>query len=140
MERIRPIPDIEYEVALLKYIQVKGEIRPFLKATGIDLKRLSQTVDRLLDEGYLKKEGKKLSLTERGKTRHSALNMQLSRKGIYAHLLPDYSVRREAMDPKDLYIPKYMFKKGGGHFSNSYVLGRSDESSGDNELPYKHDK
>ena len=44
------------------------------------------------------------------------------------------------MSIADTYIPKYMFKRGGGHFSNSYVLGRSDESSGDEESTFKHDK
>ena len=140
MERNRPIPDFEYEVALIQFIRKKGEIRPFLKATGNDMERFTHTIDRLLGKGYVLKDGHKLILSERGQSYFLELNRMLGRKGMYTQFLPDYSVRKEQMNKTDIYVPKYMFKRGGGHFSNSYVLGRSGESSGDNESTFKHDK
>ncbi len=140
MERNRPIPDTEYEIALLQYILVKGEIRPFLKATGNDVARLSRTIDEFLAKGYLERDGNSLSLSNRGMAYHKALNKKLGRRGMYAFILPEYSAKIPQMEKTEIYIPKYMFKRGGGHFSNSYVLGRSGESSGDKESTFKHDK
>lgn len=130
---IRPIPDIEYELALLKYIYSRGDVRSFLKASSNDVARLCTIVDHLLDEGYLVKEGQRLQLTDKGKVHVADLNKKLDRKGLYGWLLPDYSVRREQKELTDIYLPQYLYKKGGGHFSNSCVLGRSGESSGDRE-------
>lgn len=140
MERNRPIPDIEYEVALMQFIHTRGEIRPFLKATGKDMVRFTRTIDHLVAEGFVFAEGRKLSLTGKGVSRLVSLNKELGRKGIYTQVLPDYLARKAQMSIDDVYIPKYMFKRGGGHFSNSYVLGRSGESSGDKESTFKHDK
>ena len=140
MERNRPIPDIEYEVALMQFIHARGEIRPFLKATGKDMVRFTRTIDHLVAEGIVFAEGRKLSLTGKGVSRLVSLNKELGRKGIYTQVLPDYLARKAQMSIDDVYIPKYMFKRGGGHFSNSYVLGRSGESSGDEESTFKHDK
>ena len=140
MAERRPIPDIEYELALLQYIRTKGDVRPFLKASGNDIKRLFKVVEKLLSCGYVCKEGKELLLSEEGCSYLAALNKQLYRKGLYGSFLPDYSARRVQMSIADTYIPKYMFKRGGGHFSSSYVLGRSGESSGDEESTFKHDK
>ena len=140
MAERRLIPDIEYEVALLQYIRTKGDVRPFLKASGNDTKKLFIVVEKLLSCGYVCKDDKRLMLSEKGCGYLAALNKQLGRKGLYGCFLPDYSSRRVQMSIADTYIPKYMFKRGGGHFSNSYVLGRSDESSGDEESTFKHDK
>ena len=140
MAEIRPIPDIEYELALLQYIRNKSDVRPFLKASGNDTKRLFAVVEKLLSCGYVCKEGKRLLLSKDGCGYLAALNKQLGRKGMYGNFVPDYSARRVQMGIADTYIPKYMFKRGGGHFSNSYVLGRSGESSGDEESTFKHDK
>lgn len=140
MVEIRPIPDIEYELALLLYIHNKGEVRPFLRATGNDMKRLCSTVDRLIDTGIVERQGLKLLLTDMASEYINVLNKHLGRKGLYSYLIPDYTVRRVQMKATDTYIPKYMIQRGGSLFSNSLVRGRSDESSGDNETPFKHNK
>ena len=132
----RPIPDIEYELALMQYISVRGDVRSFLKASGNDVVRLCSTVDLLIEDGFVCKEGKKLKLTESGKNHLMSLNKKLGRKGLYSDVLPDYSVRKKQMKVTDTYVPKYMYKRGGGHFSYSYVLGRSGESSGDKESTF----
>lgn len=116
---IRPIPDIEYELALMQYISVRGDVRSFLKASGNDVPRLCSTVDQLIEHGFVCKEGKKLYLTEKGKKQLMSLNKELDRRGLYSEILPDYSVRRKQMKVTDTYVPKYMYKRGGGHFSNS---------------------
>lgn len=137
---IRPIPDIEYKLALLQYIHSRGDVRSFLKASGNDIARLCTTVDLLVAGGYVVKEGKQLLLSDKGRVYLDDLNKQLQRKGLYASLLPDYSVRREKLKITDTYIPQYMYKRGGGHFSNSYVLGRSGDSQGDKESAFKHNE
>ena len=137
---MRPIPEIEYELALLQYIRTRGDVRAFLKATGKDMMRLTRTIDALLAKGYILKERSKLTLTESGYSYLDKLNKELGRKGMYSYLLPDYSVRRVPMSAEATYIPQYMIQRGGGPFSNSLVRGRSGESSGDNAVLFKHNK
>ena len=133
MAENRPIPDIEYAVALMQYINARADVRSFLKASGNDMARLCKTVDQLIEQGRIKKDGKKLLLTDNGINHLAELNKQLGRKGLYSSFIPDYSERRVQMKQTDVYIPQYMYKRGGGHFSYSCVPGRSGESSGDKE-------
>lgn len=140
MAEKRPIPDIDYEIALLQYIRSKGDVRPFMKASGNDTQRLYAVVEKLLSGNYVQKKGKKLEITGEGEAHLAVLNKQLGRKGLYSRFIPDYSVRREQMKITDTYIPQYMYKRGGGHFSISYVLGRSGDSQGDKESTFKHNE
>ena len=137
---IRPIPDTEYILALMQFINLKVDVRLFLKASGKDVARMCATIERLIEDGLIRKEKQKLYITEQGKTHLATLNKRLGRKGLYAQLIPDYSVRRVQMSIADTYIPQYLYKRGGGHFSNSYVLGRSGDSSGDSEPTFEHNK
>ena len=140
MQPNRPIPDIEYRLAVLQYVQSKADIRPFLKATGKDMLKLNTIINELLSEDILVRYENELNLTKAGMIHLKTLNNMLGRRGLYRVLLPDYTVRKEPIKKTDLYIPQYMYSGGGGHFSCSYILGRSDESSGDEESIFKRDK
>lgn len=140
IQGIRPIPDTEYVLALMQYISMRGDVRLFLNASGKDVARMCATIDNLIESGFVVRENKRLLVTEKGNKYIAALNKQFGRKGLYAKLIPDYSVRREQMNIADTYIPQYLYKRGGGHFSNSYVLGRSGDSSGDNVFTIEHNK
>lgn len=140
METLRPIPEKEYELALLQYVRTRSEVRPFLKATGNDMTRLRLVIDRLLADDIIVKDGKSLFLSKKGEVYLSVLNKDLGRKGLYSYFIPDYKARRVQMSAMDTYIPQYMIQRGGNIFSNSLVRGRSDESSGDNETPFEHNK
>ena len=140
------ISDTEYVAALLLYIRTGAEIRPFLKATNNDLQRLNRVVGSLLKSGYIVQEGNVLRLTESGKGYLRGLNKSLRRRGLYAYLLPDYTVKRTPMMASEVYITKFLDSGGYGRFSSSYICpcavpeGRSDESSGDEESTFERDK
>ena len=121
MENNPHIPDIEYTAALLQYVRMNAEIRPFLKAADNDLLRLNQTIDALIMGGYIIKYDNTLELTKKGENFLLLLNKRLGRKGLYAYFLPDYSVKKKQLKKNDIYIPQYMYTGGDGHFSNSYI-------------------
>ena len=121
MENNRHIPDIEYTAALLQYVRTNAEIRPFIKASNNDLQRLNQNIDALIMDGFIVRKENGLALTEKGNEFYWFLNKKMGRKGLYAFVLPDYSVRKKPIKKNDLYIPQYMYTGGDGHFSNSYI-------------------
>lgn len=140
METNRPIPDIEYVLALLQFIRNRGEVRSLLKATGNDIDRLCHTIDKLKARGYVVSEERQLIITDSGREYLQHLNNKLGRKGLYSYFIPDYSVRKVRFDITTTYIPQYMIKRGGNNISNSLVLGRPGELSGDNEPQFKRNK
>ena len=113
---IRPIPDIEYELALMQFIKTRGDVRSLLKATDDDVTKMCNTVDHLIEQGFVVKQGNTLEMTDDGISHIRTLNKRLGRKGFYRCFLPDYSKRRVQMSIADPYIPQYMFKRGGRPF------------------------
>lgn len=138
MATVRHIPDTEFELAVMRYIDSDADISRFVKALGTDTMRLNRLIDRLIDDHALESANDTLSLTPRGHALQKSLLKMCRHRGLYAFLMPDFLARKERIDFCDTYIP--LSKSGEAIISDSLIQGRSGESPGDNESTSKPDK
>lgn len=108
MATVRHIPDVEFELAVMRYIDSDADISRFVKALGTDTLRLNRLIDRLIDDHALESVNDTLSLTSRGHALQKSLLKKCRRRGLYAFLMPDFLARKERIDFSDTYIPLHI--------------------------------
>ena len=105
MDQVRPIPDTEYEAAILVHIIKKADFSRFLHASGNDAVRLNKVIGSFLERKLINYVNDELRITEIGCEYYREYMRMLGRRGLYKFFLPDYSVRKNKWKKEDIYIP-----------------------------------
>lgn len=89
---------------LLQTIRVNGNTM-YLLNHGFTLFSLSEAIDSLKENGYVRSRKEKLSLTKEGETLFYNLNRKLGRKGFYKYISRMGTLMDDLMPLNEVYVP-----------------------------------
>ena len=95
----------QWILSFLQIIKVDGNIN-FLMNEEYSFLKFTRTMHQLKKEGYIRIEGDKTLLTDKGERLYNQLCRDLGKRGLYRFIMPDLRSQFPPMALDDIYVPK----------------------------------